>query len=126
MTTMVCFESGGVAYCVPVEATRAVRPAVGIVALPAPRPDIAGMIPGQPAMTVISVLGASGGQILVMETSGAKFGLLVDSVTGLRRIADADIHLAPDGQDRALVSGTIDSNGVLVFVTDPDAFAARL
>jgi hypothetical protein len=44
----------------------------------------------------------------------------------LRRIADADIHPAPDGQDRALVSGTIDSNGDLVFVTDPDAFAARL
>jgi chemotaxis signal transduction protein len=126
MTTMVCFESGGVAYCVPVEATRAVRPATGIVALPAPRPDIAGMIPGPPPLTVISVLGASGGQILVMETSGATFGLLVDSVSGLRRIADADIHPAPDGQDRALVSGTIDSNGDLVFVTDPDAFAARL
>jgi hypothetical protein len=29
MTTMVCFESGGVSYCVPVEATRAVRPATG-------------------------------------------------------------------------------------------------
>ena len=61
-----------------------------------------------------------------METGGAKFGLLVDSVTGLRRIDDSDIHPAPDGQDRALVSGTIDSDGDLVFVTDPDAFAARL
>jgi chemotaxis signal transduction protein len=126
MTTMVCFESGGVAYCVPVEATRAVRPATGIVALPAPRPDIAGMIPGRPPMTVISILGDSGGQILVMETSGVWFGLLVDTVTGLRRIADADVHPAPDGQDHALVSGTIDSNGDLVFVTDPAAFAARL
>jgi chemotaxis signal transduction protein len=126
MTTMVCFESDGVAYCVPVEATRAVRSATGIVALPAPRPDVAGMIPGPPPLTVISVLGASGSQILVMETRGATFGLLVDSVSGLRRIADADIHPAPDGQDRALVSGTIDSNGDLVFVTDPDAFAARL
>ena len=38
MTTMVCFESGGVAYCVPVEATRAVRPATGIVGCPHPDP----------------------------------------------------------------------------------------
>jgi chemotaxis signal transduction protein len=123
---MVCFESGGVAYCVPVGATRSVRPASGIVALPAPRPDIAGMIPGQPPMTVISALGTTGSQILVMETGGLTFGLLVDTVTGLRRVADADIHPAPDGQDRALVSGTIDSSGDLVFVTDPDAIAARL
>jgi chemotaxis signal transduction protein len=126
MTTMVYFRSEGASYCLPVEATRAVRVASGIVALPAPRPDIAGIIPGQPPITVISVLGTGGAQILVIESGGTTFGLLVDSVTGLRRIAAADIHPSPTGQDRALISGSIDSDGELVLVTDPAALAARL
>jgi len=126
MTTMVFFRADGNCYCLPVEATRAVRPASGIVALPAARPDIAGVIPGRPPMTVISALGAAGSQILVIESGDTTFGLLVDSVTGLRRIATADIHAAPTGQDRVLICGTIDNEGELVLVTDPVALAARL
>lgn len=126
MTTMVCFQSDGASYCLPVEATRAVRPASGIVALPAARPDIAGIIPGQPPITVVCALGTGGSQILVIETGGTTFGLLVDAVTGLRRIAASDIHPAPTGQDRALICGTIDNEGDLVLVTDPVALAARL
>jgi chemotaxis signal transduction protein len=126
MTTMVCFRADGASYCLPVEATRAVRPASGIVALPAARPDIAGIIPGQPPMTVTSVLGTSGSQILVIESGGTTFGLLVDAVTGLRRIDAAKIYPSPTGQDRALISGTIDDEGELVLVADPVALAARL
>jgi chemotaxis signal transduction protein len=126
MTTMVCFQSAGASYCLPVEATRAVRPAAGIVALPAARPDIAGVVPGPPPMTVLSALGTGGSQILVIETGGMTFGLLVDEVTGLRRIAAADIHPPPTGQDRALICGTIDTDGALVLVTDPVALAERL
>jgi chemotaxis signal transduction protein len=126
MTTMVHFQSDGASYCVPVEATRAVRPASGIVALPAARPDIAGIIPGQPPITVISALGTTGEQILVIEVDGTTFGLLVDSVTGLRGVALADIHPSPSGQDRALICGTLESDGELVLVTDPVALAARL
>ena len=123
---MVHFLSDGASYCLPVEATRAVRPAVGIVALPAARPDIAGIIPGQPPITVISALGTGGSQILVIEIDGIMFGLLVDSVTGLRRVTPADIHPPPTGQDHALICGTIENEGELVLVTDPVALAARL
>lgn len=126
MTTMVCFRSAGAAYCLPVEATRAVRPASGIVALPTTRADIAGIVPGKPPLTVISPLGAGGSHILVIETGDTTFGLLVDAVTGLRRIPVADIHPAPTGQDRALISGTIDTEGELVLVADPIALASRL
>jgi chemotaxis signal transduction protein len=126
MRTMVCFRSAGAAYCIPVEATRAVRFATGMVALPAARPDIAGIIPGQPPLTVSSALGHGGSHILVIETADTTFGLLVDAVTGLRRIAATDIHPAPAGQDGALISGTIDTDGELVLLTNPVALAARL
>ncbi len=126
MTTMVCFTSAGADYCIPVHAARAVRRTGGMIALPAPGPDIAGIVPGDPPLTVLSPLGASGTYILVVETVAKTFGLLVDAVTGLRQIAPADIDPAPDGQDRPLLSGTVTTGGHLIMITDPIALAGRL
>ena len=126
MTTMVCFVSAGTDYCLPVEAARAVRPARGMIALPAGRPDVTGIVPGDPPLSVISVLGSGGRHILVIETAGKRFGLLVDAVSGLRRIDEADIRPAPDGQSRPLVAGTIDAGDGLILVADPVALADRL
>ncbi|XAS66783.1 chemotaxis protein CheW [Micrococcaceae bacterium Sec5.7] len=126
MMTMVCFQSAGAAYCLPVEATRAVRTAAGIRSLPGTASDIVGILPGHPPLTVISVLGGGGTYVLVVETGGTTFGLLVDAVTGLRRIAVADIRPAATGPDVALISGSIDTDGELMLVADPDAMAARL
>jgi chemotaxis signal transduction protein len=64
--------------------------------------------------------------VLVIEAGGKKFGLLVDVVSGLRRLATADIRPAPDGQARPLVSGTVDAGDGLILVADPVALAARL
>jgi chemotaxis signal transduction protein len=123
---MVCFRAAGAAYCVPVQATRSVRTADGMIALPEPAPDVTGIIPGDPPLTVISPLRAQGTHILVIEAGGKTFGLLVDAVTGLQRIDDADIRPAPQGQDRPLISGTLDTDGHLVLVADPTALAGRL
>jgi chemotaxis signal transduction protein len=126
MTTMVCFTAAGAAYCMPVEATRAVRRTIGMITLPAARPGVAGLIPGDPPLTVLSPLGAGGTHILIVEIADHTFGLQVDTVTGLRRIDDADIRPAPQGQDRALISGTIETGGDLMMVTNPSALAERL
>jgi len=130
MTTVVCFEAGGDAYCLPVESTRGVRRADGIVSLPAPRADVAGIVAGDPPLTVIATLGRSrrgSGQILVIETADKTFGLLVDAVTGLRRIDPSRVNDAPDGQaEQPLVSGTIDVDGRLLLIADADAIGARL
>jgi chemotaxis signal transduction protein len=126
MTTMVCFQSAGVAYCLPVQATRAVRPASGMTALPAPKPDVAGILPGKPPLTIICPLGTTGGYIMIIEAANTTFGLLVDHVTGLRQVADADISGAPVGQDDPLVSGTIDTGSQTILVADPNALAGRL
>jgi chemotaxis signal transduction protein len=103
-----------------------VRTADGMVLLPDPSADVAGIIPGEPPLTVISPLRSAGGHIIVIEAGEKRFGLLVDEVTGLERVDDADIRPAPRGQDRPLVSGTVDSGEHLVLVADPIALAARL
>ena len=130
MRTVVCFQAAGTDYCLPVEATRAVRPVLGMVVLPAVRADVVGLLPGAPPLTVLSPLGggggAAGGQILVVETGGTTFGLLVDSVSGLRRIAETDIRVAPRGQERGLVCGTVEADGRLLLVADPAALVERL
>ena len=113
----------------PVEATRAVRATTGMIALPDPRRDVAGLIPGQPPLTVISPLGAAGSHVLVVQTEGAsakRFGLLVDQVIGLRRIDEDDIRSAPEGQARLFVSGTVESDGELMLIADPYALAGHL
>jgi chemotaxis signal transduction protein len=125
---MVCFRAAGTEYCLPVEATRAVRPVLGLVLLPAARADIVGLLPGAPPLTVVAPLGAGGGagQILVVQADGTTFGLLVDNVSGLRQVDEADIRVAPQGQDRGLVCGTVEADGRLLLVADATALAERL
>jgi chemotaxis signal transduction protein len=126
MTTMVYFEAAGARYCLPVQVTRSVRIADEMIALPDPAVDVAGIIPGDPPLTVISPLRSNGTHVLVIEADGKTFGLLVDAVTGLRRIDDADIRPAPQGQDRPLISGTLDTGGSLVLIADPSVLARQL
>jgi chemotaxis signal transduction protein len=123
---MVYFEAAGARYCLPVQVTRSVRIADDMIALPDPAVDVAGIIPGDPPLTVISPLQSNGTHVLVIEADGKTFGLLVDAVTGLRRIDDADIRPAPQGQGRPLISGTLDTGGSLVLVADPSVLARQL
>jgi chemotaxis signal transduction protein len=123
---MVYFEAAGARYCLPVQVTRSVRIADDMIALPDPAVDVAGIIPGDPPLTVISPLQSNGTHVLVIEADGKIFGLLVDAVTGLRRIDDADIRPAPQGQGRPLISGTLDTGGSLVLVADPSVLARQL
>jgi len=126
MTTVVCFTAAKAEYCLPVASARSVRPVDGLIALPDPSADVAGMIPGDPPLTVISPLHSDLGQILVIEVGDKTFGLLVDAVTGVRRIDDKDIGPPPDGQKSRLVSGTLRSDGRLILVADPRALAGEL
>ncbi len=123
---MVCFMADGGEYCMPVLSTRSVRRITGLIALPGAGRDVIGIIPGDPSLTVISSLGVGGQHVLVVESGDRTFGLQVDEVTGLRRVDLADIQPAPQGQDRGLISGTIETGGRLMLVTDASALAERL
>ena len=125
MRTVVCFDAAGRSYCISVGSIRSVRLATGIVALPAPRADVAGILPGDPPITVVCPLGSTGSQVLVLEVGLKTFGLLVDSVIGLRQVTDA-VGQPPDGQDRDLVRETVVADGRLLLVADPAILAGQL
>ena len=123
---MVRFTAAKAEYCLPVQAARSVLTTEGMISLPDPNPDVAGMMPGDPPLTVISPLHGERGQILVIQVDGKIFGLLVDLVSGLERVDDADIGPPPDGQSRPLICGTLHSEGRLVMVADPSALVGQL
>lgn len=126
MKTMVCFTTDQGAFALPVESTLAVRTIAGMVALPAPRPDIVGLLPGDPPLSVLSALGGGGEQVLVVSSEGSSYGLHVLEVTGVRRVDESAIGPPPAGQHEDLISGTLHGTDDLVLVADAQALAARL
>jgi chemotaxis signal transduction protein len=121
MRTMVEFRICDVPYCLPVEATRAVRSTVGLIPLPSPATSVAGLLPGDPPLTVMSPFGGDGQQVVVVQVDEDTCGLLVDSVTGLRRIDETSVRPAPRGQERELISGSVSIDGHMVLLVDPSA-----
>ena len=128
MTTMVCFHAGGVSYAIPVVATLAVRTVQGMVTMPEQRPDVLGVLPGDPPLSVIAPLGtdADANHILVVTTPGLDYGLLVDAVTDICAFDDRSIQAAPAGQGAGLIAGVAERAGAIVLIADPEAMAARL
>lgn len=126
MRTLVHFLTGDGRYCVPVEATVGVRSAAGLVLLPVPRPGVIGVLPADPPLTVLSVLGSGRDRILVLAAVGSTFGLLVQEVTGLTSVDEGQIGNPPDGQDEALICGVVEGEAGLEFLADPAALAKRL
>ena len=128
MTKMVCFNAGGVSYAIPVDATLAVRTVAGMVTLPEPLPDVIGVLPGDPPLSVIAPLGtaADANHILVVTTPDLDYGLLVDAVTEIAAFDDRSIQAAPAGQNADLIAGVAERAGAIVLIADPEALAARL
>jgi chemotaxis signal transduction protein len=126
MRTLVHFLTGGGRYCIPVEATVGVRSAAGLVPLPVARPGVIGVLPADPPLTVLSVLGSGRDRVLVLTAVGSTFGLLVEEVTGLSSIDEAEIGKPPEGQHEALICGVVGGEQGVEFLADPAALAKRL
>ena len=126
MRTLVHFLTGDGRYCVPIEATVGVRSAAGLVPLPVPRRGVIGVLPANPPLTVLSVLGSGRDRILVLAAVGSTFGLLVEEVTGLSSIDEAEIGSPPEGQHEALICGVVGGEQGLEFLANPAALAKRL
>ena len=126
MRTLVCFRTAQGRFALPVESTLAVRKSDGLVELPAPRPDIVGVLPGDPPISVLAVLGAGSDHVLVVTEQGAQFGVHVLEVLGVKRFADDQIGPPPKGQQGGLIAGVVDGADEMMLIADPRALAARL
>ena len=126
MRTMVCFRTVDGRFALPIESTLSVRKIEGMVNLPAPRPGVLGVLPGDPPLSVLTSLGAGGDHVLIVVTQEMRYGLQVLEVLGVRRFEDDEMGPAPDGQQQGIISGTLGGADELTLVVDAHALAARL
>jgi len=124
-TAMVCFRTERGQFALPIAATLSVRTMAGLVELPSPGPDVLGMLPGDPPLSVLSTLGAGGDRVLVCVSDEVRYGLQVLEVLGVRHVDDGLIGPAPIGQGDGLVVGTISDGDDLVLIADAGAIGAR-
>ena len=111
------------AYALPVEQVSEIRRATDLTLLPAAQSGVAGVIRrGDDVLTVLAVLGDTGDHVVVVDDGGPLFGLLVDEVTGVHRIDDADVGPAPGGHDGAVAGAIVGDEGVVLML---DAGALR-
>jgi chemotaxis signal transduction protein len=109
MTTVVSFRSGGQDWAVALERVQRVLGARGLLALPDPRPGVAGLLHRDGStVTVVSPPGAERGQVLVLDGDGdgTSIGLLVDEVVGIERVPQ-EAAAPPAGQRSPLVAGVL-------------------
>jgi chemotaxis signal transduction protein len=126
MKTMVCFRTVDGRFALPIESTLSVRKIEGMVNLPAPRPDVLGVLPGDPPLSVLTSLGAGGDHVLIIVAQEMRYGLQVLEVLGVRRFEDDQMGPPPDGQEQGIISGTLGGADELTLVVDAHALAARL
>ena len=126
MKAMVCFRTAKGRFAVPVESARAVRLTEGLTTLPGQRPDVVGILPGDPPLVVLAILGTGGEHVLVLTSNHVDFGLQVQEVVGVQRIDDARVGPPPGGLEGGLVVGTLRGSGDVVLIVDADVMAARL
>jgi len=125
--TLVGFRTGDGHYAVPVEQTREVRAAEGIVPLPAPRPGVVGLLQrGDDALPILDALGAGDKHVLVVDVGEQPFGLLVEEVSGVVTVQDGDVGPPPPGQEDAVIVGVVSLGESLLLLVDAAALAAVL
>ena len=129
MRTLVRFRTSAGTYALPVEHVTEIRSASDMTPLPAPRQGVAGLVPrAGGALTVLSVLGDSGSHVIVVEEAAVTFGLLVDEVTEVTPVDEADSGPPPHGtgETGGAVSGVLHDDGELVLLLDAVALRATL
>jgi chemotaxis signal transduction protein len=115
------------AYCLlPVEAVREVSDAQGLTSLPAARAGVVGLVRrGGRSLSVLAPFG-TGKFVVIVETAGAAFGLIVQEVLGVVHVAEADVEPAPAGQLDPLVVGLVGRDGSQDLLVSPERIWERV
>jgi chemotaxis signal transduction protein len=125
--SIVCFRTPAGLCGLPIEHVEEIRSSDGMVPLPAPRAGVAGLLPwGEESLSVLSVLGSEGEHVIVVDDDDLRFGLLVEEALGIEKVDESTIGPAPEGQDRAVVSGVVTNDLGLVLLVDLTVLRGRL
>jgi chemotaxis signal transduction protein len=127
VSSVVRFRTADGEFAVAVEDAREVRTTSGMLPVPTPGPDVVGFLAHDDrSLTVVAPLGAGRDQVLVLDPEGQPFGLLVEEVTGVTTLDEADVGPPPAGQSGDFVSGVVAGADGLVLLVDARALARTL
>lgn len=119
MPVMVRFRTHDGTYAIPVANAVEVRRSSTVITLPSPAVGVAGIIERNGAtLPVVRALGGGTRHVLVVASGDDAVGLLVEEVTGVFTVSDAEIGAAPPGQDGPLVDGVLSEADGMTFVVD--------
>jgi chemotaxis signal transduction protein len=120
MRTFVRFRTDAACWLLPVEVVREVCETQGMTTLPSARPGVMGLVRrGGRSLSVLAPFG-DGRFVVIVETEGAAFGLVVKEVLGVVRVAEADVEPAPAGQRDSLVIGVVGRDDGQDLVVSPE------
>jgi chemotaxis signal transduction protein len=71
------------------------------------------------SLSVLAPFG-TGKYVVIVETAGAAYGLIVQEVLGVVHIAEADVEPAPAGQADSLVVGVVGQDDGQDFLVSPE------
>jgi chemotaxis signal transduction protein len=125
---LVCFDTASGQRCaLDVAHAGRILPWTALEPLPAPLPGVLGLLrTADGLLPVLGVLGETGAHIVVVRAGAEHFGLLVQSVTAVVRVADELLLAPPRGQERAVVRAVAGGAGDGALVLDPDVLAQGL
>lgn len=114
MRTLVRFRAGGHGYAVDVDAVEGVLPRGPVDPLPAPRPGVIGLLRDPTgALPLVAPFGRDGEHVLVLRGASGRYGLLVEEVERVVRVAPEQVAPAPAGQQDEQVIGLVDGRMLL-------------
>lgn len=128
MIALVCFTAPDGQRCaLDVAHTGAVVALGELEALPAPLPEVLGLLRvGGERLPVLAALGRPGSHVLLVDAGAGRFGLLVGAVDGVVRVRPEELTEAPRGQARPVVRAVAGGAGHGALLLDPDVLAEGL
>src|SRR5216684_74338 len=110
LKTMVRFRTAQGVYLVYAESVVQVRDAADLRPFPGHRAEVVGLIEKDGlALPVLGTLGPVGNHVVLLAAAGRTFGVAVEEVLGIARVAEADVGPPPAGSTRALIAGVVKS-----------------
>jgi chemotaxis signal transduction protein len=127
LSDFIRFRTAEGVFMAPIERVIGVRRAADLQPLPGRRDDVAGLVDHEgEVLTVLSTLGKGGSHVLLLNSEGGRFGLLVTEVLGLASLAAEQLGPAPAGRAKELVGGVVKGRGGMELLLEVDGLWREL
>ena len=124
---MLRFRTAQGVYLVRAESVIQVRDAADLKPFPGHRADVLGLVEKDGlALPVLGTMGPAGHHVVLLGAGGRTFGVAVEEVLGIARVAESDVGPPPSGSAQALIAGVVKSAEGFELVISADELGRQL